>query len=179
LAEEQLKKEQEKVSALNNEKEALKKDLDFLKIQMDKESIDHIDNIDFLENESHVRREENEQMEKERKIEKEETENLKNKYSFEQSVLSHLVEEQKSINEKLEKSKIELEITLNLSGMKIEELQNRLDSMKINLMGESDQKKVALEERDLAKKQNEKTLSEYKTLQQEIESILNEKYVYF
>jgi hypothetical protein len=157
----------------------LKKDLDFLKIQMDKESIDHIDNIDFLENESHVRREENEQMEKERKIEKEETENLKNKYSFEQSVLSHLVEEQKSINEKLEKSKIELEITLNLSGMKIEELQNRLDSMKINLMGESDQKKVALEERDLAKKQNEKTLSEYKTLQQEIESILNEKYVYF
>ena len=47
-------------------------------------------------------------MEKERKIEKEETENLKNKYSFEQSVLSHLVEEQKSINEKLEKSKIEL-----------------------------------------------------------------------
>jgi hypothetical protein len=146
---------------------------------MDKESIDHIDNIDFLENESHVRREENEQMEKERKIEKEETENLKNKYSFEQSVLSHLVEEQKSINEKLEKSKIELEITLNLSGMKIEELQNRLDSMKINLMGESDQKKVALEERDLAKKQNEKTLSEYKTLQQEIESILNEKYVYF
>ncbi len=157
----------------------MKKDLDFLKIQMDKESIDHIDNIDFLENESHVRREENEQMEKERKIEKEETENLKNKYSFEQSVLSHLVEEQKSINEKLEKSKIELEITLNLSGMKIEELQNRLDSMKINLMGESDQKKVALEERDLAKKQNEKTLSEYKTLQQEIESILNEKYVYF
>jgi len=146
---------------------------------MDKESIDHIDNIDFLENESNVRREENEQMEKERKIEKEETENLKNKYSFEQSVLSHLVEEQKSINEKLEKSKIELEITLNLSGMKIEELQNRLDSMKINLMGESDQKKVALEERDLAKKQNEKTLSEYKTLQQEIESILNEKYVYF
>jgi len=146
---------------------------------MDKESIDHIDNIDFLENESHVRREENEQMEKERKIEKEETENLKNKYSFEQSVLSHLVEEQKSINEKLEKSKIELEITLNLSGMKIEELQNRLDSMKINLMGESDQKKVALEERDLAKKQNEKTRSEYKTLQQEIESILNEKYVYF
>ncbi len=179
MAEEQLKKEQEKVSALNNEKEALKKDLDFLKIQMDKESIDHIDNIDFLENESNVRREENEQMEKERKIEKEETENLKNKYSFEQSVLSHLVEEQKSINEKLEKSKIELEITLNLSGMKIEELQNRLDSMKINLMGESDQKKVALEERDLAKKQNEKTLSEYKTLQQEIESILNEKYVYF
>ncbi len=146
---------------------------------MDKESIDHIDNIDFLENESHVRREENEQMEKERKIEKEETENLKNKYSFEQSVLSHLVEEQKSINEKLEKSKIELEITLNLSGMKIEELQNRLDSMKINLMGESDQKKVALEERDLAKKQNEKTRSEYKTLQQEIESILNEKDVYF
>ncbi len=58
-------------------------------------------------------------------------------------------------------------------------LQDQFNSMKINLIGEFDQKKVALEERDLAKKQNEKTLSEYKTLQQEIESILNEKYVYF
>jgi len=58
-------------------------------------------------------------------------------------------------------------------------LQDQFNSMKINLMGESDQKKVALEERDLAKKQNEKTLSELKTLEQKIEPILNEKFVFF
>jgi len=38
-------------------------------------------------------------------------------------------------------------------------LQDQFDSMRINLMGESDQKKVALGERDLTKKQSEKTLS--------------------
>ncbi len=110
---------------------------------------------------------------KEKHEELEENEGTKIRHKNELFLINKLLEEQIFINDQLEKSVMKMKTDLNTSEENNEKLQNsydskqkeqiilqdQFDSMRINLMGESDQKKVALGERDLTKKQSEKTLS--------------------
>jgi len=159
ITKEQLKIELEKVSNLANENKALEKDLESLKIRMETEKIHYLEIIDFLENESQALREENGQLQRmERKNEIEKIES-RNHFSYEDSVLCHLVEEYKLDKKKLQKSMEKMQIELNFSNLKTKSLQNsydrsveelkkltnQLDEMKIEVMESESATKIAVQ----------------------------------
>jgi len=152
----QITKEQLKIELENK---ALEKDLESLKIRMETEKIHYLEIIDFLENESQALREENGQLQRmERKNEIEKIES-RNHFSYEDSVLCHLVEEYKLDKKKLQKSMEKMQIELNFSNLKTKSLQNsydrsveelkkltnQLDEMKIEVMESESATKIAVQ----------------------------------